>query len=91
MTKVQDIDFIICRMITLLRASSLPDWALALERHQRDLKIDPISAEARILAMYGGMGSLSDIVLYLEGRPAVKENNEFDDLRERLYTLCSRN
>lgn len=41
--------------------------------------------------MYGGMGSLSDIVLYLEGRPAVKENNEFEDLRERLYTLCSRN
>lgn len=88
MTKFQEIELVLCRMIVLLRASQHSDWAAALERHRSNMKYAPAAAEARILAMYGGMGSLSDIILYMNGKPAVKENNEFDGLRDRLYTLC---
>lgn len=38
--------------------------------------------------MYGGMGSLNDIVLYKNGQPLIAENDEFDALRTELYNLC---
>lgn len=34
------------------------------------------------------MGSLTDIVLYCNGQPLIDENNEFAELRTRLYELC---
>ena len=40
--------------------------------------------------MYGGMGSLNDIVLYVNGRLSIEENNEFDVLRAQLYDLCKK-
>jgi len=41
-----------------------------------------------ILSLYGGMGSLNDLVLYIEGVPDVKINDEFDVLRAAVYDLC---
>jgi hypothetical protein len=34
------------------------------------------------------MGSLTDIVLYYDDQPLIDENNEFAELRTRLYELC---
>ena len=38
--------------------------------------------------MYSGMGSLNDVVLSKDGKILKKENDNLDDLRERLYQLC---
>ena len=38
--------------------------------------------------MYLGMGPLNDVVLYKDGKILKNENDNLDDLRERLYQLC---
>lgn len=35
--------------------------------------------------MYRGAGSLNDIVFYRSGDMLIKENDEFDKLREELF------
>jgi superfamily I DNA/RNA helicase len=46
-------------------------------------EVQHIAREA--LQVYGGTGSLSDVVLYRKGKPLLKENDTLDDLRQRLH------
>ena len=39
----------------------------------------------RILSIYGGMGSFSDLVLFREMKVLIKENEYLDELRRELY------
>ena len=75
-------------MAELLRIGGIGDWAVALETLQNEIAIDPIRTSAKILGMYGGMGSLNDLILYKDGQPLAKENTELDELRSKLYSLC---
>lgn len=88
MTKLQEIELLLGRMVDLLDLAALTDWASALKGHREALGAAPDITQARILAMYGGMGSLNDLILYRDGQPLPRENNEFDELRIRLYALC---
>lgn len=90
MTSIQDIESVLEKMEALLRLGARDTWADALEVHRFELRAAPSSAVAEILAMYGGMGSLNDLVLYRAGQPLPKENNELDELRSELYELCQR-
>lgn len=45
-------------------------------------------AVKKIMAMYGGLGSLNDVILYEGNKPLIAENTEFDALRTELYDLC---
>ena len=38
--------------------------------------------------MYGGMGSLNDVVLYRNGQPLIEENIAFSALKSELFDLC---
>jgi hypothetical protein len=88
MTNVEQLEPVLTRMTELLRLGSRGNWGNALEKHRSALSTDPSATVARILAMFGGMGSLNDVVLYKDGQPMVSENREFDSLRSRLYDLC---
>jgi len=88
MTNVKKIETVLARMAELLRLGSHDDWAEALDRHRMNLTSDPVGASEKILAMYGGMGSLNDLILYADGQPLSTENSELDELRIRLYELC---
>jgi hypothetical protein len=88
MMNIQKIESVLSRMRDLLIAGAISDWASALDGCRSDLSVDPVSVRSRILAMYGGMGSLNDLVLYRNGQPMVRENNELDALRSELYSLC---
>lgn len=83
-----NIEAVLKRMAELLRIGALHDWANALEKFRGEMASDPDATAARIVAMYGGMGSLNDLILYKDGQPLVAENVELDDLREQLYQLC---
>lgn len=74
-------------MIDLLRLGELDDWARALEGVRDELQGNPDAAIAKVLSMYGGMGSLNDLVLYKDGQVLAQENDELDALRSRLYKL----
>ncbi|GAC1569313.1 MAG: hypothetical protein NVS3B3_23610 [Aquirhabdus sp.] len=68
--------------------STHDEWANALEKFSKEIRISPDATAARILAMYGGMGSLNDLILYKNGQPSALENIELDALRSELYQLC---
>ncbi|WP_454866768.1 DUF6966 domain-containing protein [Pseudomonas lini] len=88
MRMLNDFDAVLTRMIELLRFGGEDDWAVALEKIKKGFDSDPRFKSSQLLSMYGGMGSLNDIVLYRGGQPLVAENNEFDELRIQLYELC---
>jgi len=85
---IHEIDGLLARMVAFLKMASRNDLATALERHRSDLVLDPVATESRLLSLFGGMGSLNDIVLYKDGRLLREESNEFDELKSRLYELC---
>jgi hypothetical protein len=82
------IDTIIARMSALLRAGNKDRWAERLDQYRAELARDFDFALSQITGLYGGMGSLTDIVLYCNGQPLIDENNEFAELRTRLYEFC---
>lgn len=89
--KLKNIDLTLKRMIELLRVGGdVEGWAAALEGIRADFHSDPKYASSKLVSMYGGMGSLNDLVLYSDGQALVVENNEFDMLRTRLYELVKR-
>lgn len=88
MTNIQNAETVLTRMAELLRLSERNDWANALEKFRREIANAPSTTAASILAMYGGMGSLNDIILYRNGKLLTAENNEFNALSSKLYQLC---
>lgn len=89
--KIKNIDSTLKRMIELLRmGGDVEGWAAALEGIRADFHSDPKYASSKLMSMYGGMGSLNDLVLYSDGQALVVENNEFDFLRAQLYELAKR-
>lgn len=88
MKYIQEIRTTLARMAELLRQAGIADWASSLESIKHELVVDERAALVKIISMYGGMGSLSDLVLYKDGRVLVTENNEFDLLRSKLHALC---
>lgn len=90
MKSLNNIEVILARMIVLLRVGAFDDWAVALEKVKMGFELDPEYSSLKLLSMYGGMGSLNDVVLYRNGQPLVSENNELDTLRSQLYELCKK-
>lgn len=90
MNNINNIENTLIKMIDLLRLSGVDDWADALKSTDQELATQPTQVANKILSMYGGMGSLNDVILYGDGQPLSKENTEFDDLRTNLYDLCQK-
>ena len=71
----------------LLFESDEKDWsklfyimALRLEDNEK-----PQEVFSEILGMYGGMGSLNDIILYQDGNIDIERSNKLDLLRKGLF------
>jgi hypothetical protein len=74
-------------MAELLTLSKQHQWVVALTSTLNDSEIKP-NLERFVLSLYGGMGSLNDIVLYVDGEANSEVNDEFDDLRTKVFELC---
>lgn len=90
MSDINKIENTLVKIIDLLRVGGAGNWADAMEQCSRDLRVNPIQVRSKILSMYGGAGSLNDVILYRDGQPLSAENSEFDGLRENLYGLCQK-
>lgn len=88
MINIQNVELVLKRMAELIRIDGRNDWANALEKCRGEIAGSPNATAAKILSMYGGMGSLNDLVLYRNGLLLMAENDEFDILRSELYELC---
>ncbi|NWC93016.1 MULTISPECIES: DUF6966 domain-containing protein [unclassified Pseudomonas] len=85
LTKIMEI---MNRISELLRVSDEDEWALRIDEYRIELPKDTTYVLSKIAALYGGMGSLNDIVLYRNGQPMIAENNELHKLRSELHERC---
>ena len=88
MTSVSEFQSVVDRIADLLLESGLVNKAHALRRISDMASRDIAEAAESAKSLYGGSGSLSDIVLYAGNRPLVAENNELDGLRQVLHRMC---
>lgn len=87
MRNYSEIEWTLDRMAELLRSSQTADWADAIGRLRAQIDVDPENACSALSRLFGGMGSLNDVVLYRDGKVLRQENQEVDSLRSKLYSL----
>lgn len=94
MSKVTVLVSIIEKILLLLTSAEEKNWAGAFIKFQdrcSDTSGDiPASVQIDMLRMYGGMGSFNDLVLYKQGQPMIKENQELDRLRGELFEILNK-
>ena len=80
---------ILNRIISVLAESSEGDWLRTLDEISRNYETltddEKVVYKRKLLRIYGGMGSFSDLVLYKNNKVLYKENNELDALRKDLF------
>lgn len=77
------------RMATLLKLGGYAEWSASIFKLAKKYELDPDDTKYIFLKFYGGMGSLSDLVLYSNGKILMSENEELDQLRSDLFKLLS--
>jgi hypothetical protein len=86
MTSNANLANLLSEMASLLESYGNNSWAIAFERLAREAQVDEAEVLEEARGMFGGMGSLSDIVLHgPDASPLRKENDRFDELRRELY------
>ncbi|MCG7561330.1 MULTISPECIES: hypothetical protein [Pseudoalteromonas] len=81
------------KIIELLVSVGETNWVGSFNNFRQ--KLDSTNAEnletlrSEILRVYGGMGSFSDLVLYEQGQPMIKENQKLDELRTELFRILN--
>ncbi|KQS49654.1 MULTISPECIES: DUF6966 domain-containing protein [unclassified Sphingomonas] len=88
MSVIDRLSYILKRMSQLARQGNSDHVGASLDRAAGNLERDFHEGVSAIIGMYGGMGSLNDVILYEAGQPQFQENEEFDALRSELYELC---
>jgi hypothetical protein len=77
---------LLSQMSELLCKCQRPEWADRLDECNAKLDADAQAAVSDLRALYGGVGSINDIVLYRDMQPLILENQAFDALREELFS-----
>ncbi len=88
MIKIQEIKNILTRMSVIIgNYPGFEDWSHQL-KFLAEKNISPSDLRYEIQKLYGGMGSLNDIVIFnQEGKMDKEANVEFDRLRSQLFDL----
>ena len=89
MKDIHKISSNIARAAELLRRFDHPQWADRLEECSLALPQDTTYALSRLMSLYGGMGSINDVVLYENATPLLDENSELQGLLSDLHQLCA--
>lgn len=89
MKKLKEINILLKKVSDLLRRYKRSEWADKLDECAEALFDDADYALSKIMSLYGGSGSISDIILYDNGRVLFEENNTFHELLSEIYDLCS--
>lgn len=86
---MDDVLGILNRIISVLEESSEGHWLKTFDKISKNYETltddEKIVYRRKLLRIYGGMGSFSDLVLYKNNKVLYKENNELDALRKDLF------
>lgn len=74
-------------MAGVLAEHGEPRWADAVRRHAERLEgpDDPRDTARDVKGMFGGAGSLSDVVLWVDGAAPREANERLDELKDRVF------
>lgn len=90
MTTKTDAEQLLDDLSELLQAGDEPRWAARVNALRADLDagyLDQFTAR-EVLRLYGGAGTLGDVVLQPGGRIDANLNARFDRVRTQLYQLA---
>ena len=85
---LMEIEDVLRKMSYILSVRGFDDWGSAFQKMGDFIHTDSDDTITDILSMYRGTGSLTDIVFTEAGTLSVRENMEFDALRQTLRELC---
>lgn len=69
----------------LLQSNDEYSWAQMFEKLGYDIDKNYESSLHSLKELYGGMGSFNDVILHKDGIPLIRENDDLDELRHKLY------
>jgi hypothetical protein len=72
-------------MVALLKQHGNEGWAEQIERCRSNIARSDFHGIERLLRLYGGMGSLNDVVLQAGRSAPVEANGRFDALRSSAW------
>lgn len=72
-------------MTTLLKAHGDDAWADQIGRCRASIALSDYYGVERLLRLYGGMGSLSDVILQSDGLVPAEDNERFEALRTSAW------
>lgn len=73
----------------LLRDNGIHNLAQSLDNLRARADQDPDQFIDDVKRLFGGMGTLNDIVLSKDGKPLIEENDRLEEFRDKLYSACS--
>ena len=90
--EVEELTTTLQQMATLLRSSESQDagWAGELDRCREIIEKSDFYGVRRLLGLYGGMGSLNDVLLQRHGVILTEENERFAALSEKAWNIAER-
>lgn len=65
-------------------------WSKNIKQAADEVEKSDAHGLGRFLRMFGGMGSLNDVVLHRDGQPLKAENDQLDLMRSRAWTMADR-
>ncbi len=87
--EVEELVLTLQQMASLLRSSGdVTRWAGELDRCREIIENSDFYGVRRLLGLYGGMGSLNDVVLQHKGVILTEENERFAALREKTWSIA---
>ncbi len=88
--EVEELALTLQQMASLLRSNGNVGWAGKLDRCREIIGNSDFYGVSRLLSLYGGMGSLNDIVLERDGVMLIDKNERFAALKEKAWLIAER-
>ncbi|MGA1802832.1 DUF6966 domain-containing protein [Rhizobium sp. HT1-10] len=76
------------KLETHLRTNDAPHWANDIARCAAWIEQSDYNGVERFLRLFGGMGSLNDLILHRNGQMLTIENDELRTLLTRSYEMA---
>ncbi|WP_025374267.1 DUF6966 domain-containing protein [Advenella mimigardefordensis] len=77
------------RFAYLLELGGYLDWSEKIGDLAKRYEYEPEYVRRTLLNLYGGMGSLNDLLIYRNGQILITETEEFGQLRVDIFNVIS--
>ncbi|CAM3123250.1 DUF6966 domain-containing protein [Asticcacaulis taihuensis] len=73
----------------LLFEQGINTWAARLKQAADNIEKSDAYGLQQFLSMFGGMGSLNDLILSQDGKLPIEENEQLNSLRSKAWSLAN--